>query len=73
LEGKPEIKSEALEFWNNNVKFSTPMSLEKAIENADDYIGIVIPGGQGLMVDLIYDTKYLYYLNFLLKIKKLLD
>jgi putative intracellular protease/amidase len=72
-EEKPEIKSEALEFWNNNVKFSTPMSLEKAIENADDYIGIVIPGGQGLMVDLIYDTNIPVLLKFLLKIKKLLD
>jgi putative intracellular protease/amidase len=61
---KPEIKSEALEFWNNNVKFSTPMTLEKAIENADDYIGIVIPGGQGLMVDLIYDTNIPVLLKF---------
>jgi putative intracellular protease/amidase len=55
-EEKPELKIEALEFWNKDEKFAKPMTLEKAISNYDNYIGIVIPGGQGLMVDLIYDT-----------------
>jgi putative intracellular protease/amidase len=55
-EEKPELKNEALEFWNTDAKFSKPMTLEMSISNYDDYIGIVIPGGQGLMVDLIADT-----------------
>jgi hypothetical protein len=52
---KPELKNEALEFWNKDEKFANPMTLEKAVESFDDYIGVVIPGGQGLMVDLIDD------------------
>jgi putative intracellular protease/amidase len=52
---KLELKDEALEFWNKNEKFGHPMTLEEAIERSNEYIGIVIPGGQGLMVDLIND------------------
>jgi putative intracellular protease/amidase len=55
-EEKPGLKDEALEFWNKDEKFAKPITLEKAIKNYNKYIGIVIPGGQGLMVDLIYDT-----------------
>lgn len=49
------LKSEAYEFWNNNIAFSNPITIEKAIERSDDFIGVVFPGGQGLMVDLFYD------------------
>jgi putative intracellular protease/amidase len=54
-EGKLELKPEAIDFWENNQSFSNPMTLTKAIEKQSEYIGLVIPGGQGLMVDLIYD------------------
>jgi len=54
-EGKLELKPEAIDFWENNKAFSNPMTLTKAIEKQNEYIGLVIPGGQGLMVDLIYD------------------
>jgi len=53
--GKLELKTEAIDFWENNEAFSNPMPLAEAIEKQDEYIGLVIPGGQGLMVDLIYD------------------
>ena len=54
-EGKLELKPEAIEFWKNNKAFSNPMNLAKAIEKQEQYMALVIPGGQGLMVDLIYD------------------
>ena len=46
---------EAIEFVKNNPKFIKPLTLEQAIENSNSYSGMVIPGGQGLMVDLFYD------------------
>ncbi len=49
------VKNEALKFINNDSLFNNPITLEKAIENKEYYIGLVIPGGQGLMVDLKYD------------------
>ncbi|TDT40573.1 putative intracellular protease/amidase [Maribacter spongiicola] len=50
-----EVKSEALAFVKSDSAFKSPINLEKAIENAGDYIGLVIPGGQGLMMDLMYN------------------
>jgi putative intracellular protease/amidase len=47
--------AEATEFIKQNPKFNKPLTLEQAIENIDFYKGMVIPGGQGLMVDLFYD------------------
>ncbi|SMG17299.1 DJ-1/PfpI family protein [Arenibacter troitsensis] len=50
-----EIKSKAIEFVKKDYSFNNPITLENAIENKADYIGIIIPGGQGLMIDLIVD------------------
>lgn len=50
-----DLKKEAMNFWEKNPEFSNPMPLAKAIAKQNEYIGLVIPGGQGLMVDLIYD------------------
>jgi putative intracellular protease/amidase len=47
--------AEATEFVKQNNKFSNPLTLEQAIENLDSYVGMVIPGGQGLMIDLFSD------------------
>lgn len=47
--------AEATEFVKQNSKFNKPLTLAQAIENIGDYSGMVIPGGQGLMVDLFYD------------------
>ncbi len=51
----PELKQQAIAFWKNDSAFSHPMTLEEAIKKHEEYIGLVIPGGQGLMVDLMYD------------------
>lgn len=48
-------KKEAIAFVENNVEFRTPITLEAAIATSSQYDGLIIPGGQGLMVDLIYD------------------
>lgn len=53
--GKLELRDEAIEFWENDEAFSNPMPLAEAMGKQDEYIGLVIPGGQGLMVDLIND------------------
>ncbi len=47
-----QVKNEALIFIKTNRLFNNPKTLEKAIENKSNYIGLIIPGGQGLMVDL---------------------
>ncbi len=49
------VKNEALLFVKNNVAFNNPSTLEKVIEKKAEYIGLIIPGGQGLMIDLTYD------------------
>ncbi|WP_341225408.1 hypothetical protein [uncultured Arcticibacterium sp.] len=46
------LKKEALAFIKHNQVFNHPLSLEEALKNKNNYIGLVIPGGQGLMVDL---------------------
>lgn len=54
---KLKIKNEALTFIDTNAQFKNPISLDKALEKKAEYSGLIIPGGQGLMVDLIYDKK----------------
>lgn len=47
-----EVKNEALIFTKTDSLFNNPKTLEQAIENKSDFIGLIIPGGQGLMIDL---------------------
>lgn len=54
---KIAVKKEALSFIENDINFKNPISLTQAIENKKQYVGLVIPGGQGLMVDLLYDKR----------------
>lgn len=51
-----EEKEEAIRFLTSLSSFQNPMTLEMAIKNNQSYIGLLIPGGQGLMTDLLYDT-----------------
>lgn len=55
--GDTLLLAEAIDFTQNNDAFDKPLSLENALENSHQYAGIIIPGGQGLMVDLIKDEK----------------
>ncbi len=52
-EEKPALKQEAIEFWENNQTFSNPNPLKNVLEKQNEYMGLVIPGGQGLMVDFV--------------------
>jgi putative intracellular protease/amidase len=52
---KDVLIPEATNFVKQDPKFTKPLTLEQAIENINTYSGMVVPGGQGLMVDLIYD------------------
>jgi putative intracellular protease/amidase len=52
---KDTLITEATEFVKQNPKFNKPLTLEQAIAGINNYTGMVIPGGQGLMVDLFYD------------------
>lgn len=50
-----EVKNEAVVFIKKDSSFNNPITLENAIKNQDNYIGVIIPGGQGLMIDLVED------------------
>jgi putative intracellular protease/amidase len=53
---KDVLIPEATDFVKQNPKFNKPLTLQQAIENMNSYSGMVVPGGQGLMVDLFYDA-----------------
>ncbi|WP_196939500.1 DJ-1/PfpI family protein [Sphingobacterium pedocola] len=50
-----DVKNKALTFVATDSLFNNPITLEEAIEKRIDYAGLIIPGGQGLMVDLKED------------------
>lgn len=60
---KDSLIKEATEFVKQNPKFNKPLTLEQALENIDSYKGMVVPGGQGLMVDLFYDPNISKFLK----------
>lgn len=41
------IKAEALSFIKTDSLFNHPKTLEETLESKSDYIGLIIPGGQG--------------------------
>lgn len=53
--GQSGLREEALSFMARDPKFRAPKTLEEALGELPGYIGLVVPGGQGLMVDLIHD------------------
>ncbi len=46
------LVNEAFEFTKTDTKFNNPKSLKNALHDFEKYDAIVIPGGQGVMVDL---------------------
>jgi putative intracellular protease/amidase len=54
--GKEPLIEEGTTFVKSDAKYNNPMTLEEALSRANDYAGLVIPGGQGLMVDLLMDS-----------------
>tara|TARA_R110002049_G_scaffold74799_2_gene192585 strand:- start:321 stop:1106 length:786 start_codon:yes stop_codon:yes gene_type:complete len=65
-----EGKEDALTFTRSNSSFNNPITLEKAIENKSDYVGLIIPGGQGLMIDLFKDKNIPLLLKYFAKENK---
>ncbi|GAB3642612.1 type 1 glutamine amidotransferase domain-containing protein [Spirosoma arcticum] len=53
--GQDSLRQEATDFARQHPAFRHPLPLATALANADQYAGVVIPGGQGLMVDLVRD------------------
>ncbi|MBM9546178.1 type 1 glutamine amidotransferase domain-containing protein [Leptospira sp. 201903074] len=50
-----EEKEEAIRFLNSLPSFQKPISLESALKEQKNFISILVPGGQALMTDLLYD------------------
>ena len=65
-----ELKDEALSFIKTDSLFNHPKTLEEAIDTRSDYIGLIIPGGQGLMVDLMVDQNIPVLLTYFAKENK---
>ena len=65
-----ELENEAVTFTKTNKKFNNPMTLKKAIEKKSEYIGLLIPGGQGLMIDLKENQHTPNLLNYFAKENK---
>jgi putative intracellular protease/amidase len=53
---RDSLITKATEFVRVNTQFNNPLNLEEAYRNLDQYDGMIVPGGQGLMVDLVEDT-----------------
>jgi len=50
--GKDSTRTQAQQFVTQDPAFRNPISLEEALHRANEFVGMVVPGGQGLMVDL---------------------
>lgn len=50
-----EEKEEAVRFLNSHPSFQKPIPLESVGKDHQIYISLLVPGGQGLMTDLLYD------------------
>ncbi|TGL39031.1 type 1 glutamine amidotransferase domain-containing protein [Leptospira perdikensis] len=50
-----EEKEEAIRFLNSHPSFQNPIPLQSVTKDHQSYLSLLIPGGQGLMSDLLYD------------------
>jgi putative intracellular protease/amidase len=55
-EDNPQDLARAIDFIETNPQMKAPLSLEEIADSSSDYQAIVVPGGQGVMVDLLNDT-----------------
>lgn len=49
------LKRESLDFVASEPEIKEPMALEEALARNMEYVAMVVPGGQGVMVDLFHD------------------
>lgn len=52
----PDRRDAAIQFVEHDPRMLTPMPLANARARARDFDGVVVPGGQGVMIDLIDDA-----------------
>lgn len=64
------LKTEAVSFVKTDSAFNNPRTLEQALENKSQYVGMVIPGGQGLMIDLMNDKNIRVLLKYFAEAQK---
>lgn len=57
----PDLFEEAMQFVTQSPSMRAPISLEEARRDVETFQGIVVPGGQGVMFDLI-DNEDLHWL-----------
>lgn len=69
--GHENLLDEGKDFVIKDEKFNKPMTLETALANSKEYSGLVVPGGQGLMVDLIKDKTMAEIIKEFAKDKKI--
>lgn len=60
-EDAPRLREEAIAWFEEDPEVSTPMPLHDAARNPGAFSGIVVPGGQGVMTDLL-DEPHLHEL-----------
>jgi len=68
--GQEVLIGEAKTFVTTNPNFLHPHTPEYALQHSNEYAGMVIPGGQGLMVDLIHDKTILQIISKMAEDKK---
>jgi len=51
----PTWRAEARAFVTTSPDLRTPLPLAEALANAERFVGTIVPGGQGVMIDLIGD------------------
>jgi len=49
------VKKKAVRFIQKSKKMKSPLSLADALSKESEYQGLIVPGGQGVMVDLLDD------------------
>lgn len=54
--GQEQMIAEATRFVQTDEAYRHPIPLQQALARVAQYAGLVVPGGQGLMVDLLYDS-----------------
>lgn len=69
---KQDLKNEAIAFWQNDKDFNSLKSLSDISSKLSNYVAIIIPGGQGLMVDLLNNKQIPEILNYFQKENKII-
>jgi putative intracellular protease/amidase len=53
----PQWRAEAIAWTREHPPLQRPLDLDDALARRDRYVGLVVPGGQGVMTDLVHDPR----------------